>query len=1117
MSDPFEDLTLHFAPASAAFEPNDSFSSASVITQGTQTITGTGIDWYRFDTLSGVMSFTMTPTDGVDLNMELRNTTGQAIWAAFAPGAESFTFLAPQDGTYYLKIFRAQFPGAPGAEPPTGIGLNYQLAIDLPEATVRGPADPGETRDTATLIDQGTRSITGTGIDWFRVETGPGLMSFTMAPQGGLPQNLNMTLFDSSGAPVRSNPTATGPESFTFLAPIGGTYYLNIINAAYPLGTPNGISMTYDLSVELPDKTFSLALPFGPVRAASLAVFDIDNDGRDEIFIGTSKALDSAGNEVRPAGLIVMEDDGTVKWTYSFPAMSVPDPKTGRTYNTTSVSTAPVFSDVNGDGRIDIVVGVGADIRAEFDSVGQPGDRSGVYALNADGSLLWFHQTRDSFGDDGRPDGVFGAPVVFDIDGDGVREVLFASWDHYLYVLDGRNGRVERLADLHDTAGASPTLVDLNNDGLFEIIMPSDITANAAAGLPQQGGVLHLFNNQLFQTVPGWNSQIGASTNPDYRGQFDAQSIWSTAQVVDLDRNGTQEIIVGTGNFFQDSRGQYIKVWNADGTLRHELATNGRTFAAPLIADLDGDGSPEIIAGTINGHVHAWRADGSALFDVFLQPFGTPAGGNVPVVRSPTAVDMNGDGRLEILVTAGNQTTVLSSTGTVLTSRTEAQLVHRGYEGSTIARDIDNDGRLDIITGGRDPVTNQAVIYRFENIFDVTSDTYRTAKYQEHQSLHDIASFVERFYSTILGRTADAVGLNGWTDLLYTGIRSGADVARGFVFSAEFIGRNTSDLDFVNTLYAAFFNRPADAGGQAGWLSQLELGQSREAVLNGFIGSQEFIRLAASFGIRAQNISPPVLNAALITGDTDSDILRGGAGNSLLVDQGSSAEEARLDEMQIQGQVYRLYQATLGRAPDTGGFIGWFDALQDGRVQLEQTAGAFVGSAEFSNIYGRLSNTAFVELLYQNVLGRAADPGGLAAWTNLLETGARSRAQVVLGFSESGEFQNNSNPGLDTFMRSADMRWNDAIESGAGNDTMNGGIGGDTFIFRRGQGGTDVIHGFEAWDNLQLSGFGFRTGGEARAQMRQDGLDVIFDHQNQTIRFLNTRLTDMERVGYNIS
>jgi Domain of unknown function (DUF4214) len=63
-----------------------------------------------------------------------------------------------------------------------------------------------------------------------------------------------------------------------------------------------------------------------------------------------------------------------------------------------------------------------------------------------------------------------------------------------------------------------------------------------------------------------------------------------------------------------------------------------------------------------------------------------------------------------------------------------------------------------------------------------------------------------------------------------------------------------------------------------------------------------------------------------------------------------------------------------------------------------------------------------VTLLYQNVLGRAPDPAGLAAWVAVLDGGA-SRGQVLLGFSESAEYKaGTANEVLVTMMYSGMLR-----------------------------------------------------------------------------------------------
>lgn len=108
------------------------------------------------------------------------------------------------------------------------------------------------------------------------------------------------------------------------------------------------------------------------------------------------------------------------------------------------------------------------------------------------------------------------------------------------------------------------------------------------------------------------------------------------------------------------------------------------------------------------------------------------------------------------------------------------------------------------------------------------------------------------------------------------------------------------------------------------------------------------------------------------------------------------------DSTSAAAQVYRLYNATLGRTPDAGGLNGWSGALETGQITLAGAAAGFVGSAEFAQRYGQPTNAGFVTLLYNNVLGRAPDASGYAGWLSALN-GGMARADAVLGFSESAE------------------------------------------------------------------------------------------------------------------
>lgn len=136
----------------------------------------------------------------------------------------------------------------------------------------------------------------------------------------------------------------------------------------------------------------------------------------------------------------------------------------------------------------------------------------------------------------------------------------------------------------------------------------------------------------------------------------------------------------------------------------------------------------------------------------------------------------------------------------------------------------------------------------------------------------------------------------------------------------------------------------------------------------------------------------------VLVGNGGSDTLLGGAGDDVLF--GDDAFEAPA----YGGAVYRLYQATLDREPNLEGYGNWAARLASGGWTLEQVSDGFTGSAEFQATYGAVGNEGFVTLLYNNVLDRNPDATGLANWTERLEDGSWSRAQVVIGFSQSAEF-----------------------------------------------------------------------------------------------------------------
>ena len=104
------------------------------------------------------------------------------------------------------------------------------------------------------------------------------------------------------------------------------------------------------------------------------------------------------------------------------------------------------------------------------------------------------------------------------------------------------------------------------------------------------------------------------------------------------------------------------------------------------------------------------------------------------------------------------------------------------------------------------------------------------------------------------------------------------------------------------------------------------------------------------------------------------------------------------------GKMFRLYNAAFKRLPDADGLRYWIGKYSSGVNDDRAVASSFLVSDEFALRYGTdITDTTYVNTLYKNVLGRDADTSGLNYWLGQLNSGAETRYEVLLGFSESAE------------------------------------------------------------------------------------------------------------------
>jgi len=99
-----------------------------------------------------------------------------------------------------------------------------------------------------------------------------------------------------------------------------------------------------------------------------------------------------------------------------------------------------------------------------------------------------------------------------------------------------------------------------------------------------------------------------------------------------------------------------------------------------------------------------------------------------------------------------------------------------------------------------------------------------------------------------------------------------------------------------------------------------------------------------------------------------------------------------------------LYKAAFNREPDTPGLGFWINKM-DGGMSYGTVAQNFVNSTEFKTAYGgsNPSVNTLVTKLYNNVLTRNPDGGGLAFWQEKLSTGGWTVANVLGYFATSNE------------------------------------------------------------------------------------------------------------------
>ena len=642
-----------------------------------------------------------------------------------------------------------------------------------------------------------------------------------------------------------------------------------------------------------------------------------------------------------------------------------------------------------------------------------------------------------------------------------------------------------------DTPTLKLAVADLDSDGDTDLVIGNDT------------GLLYYFENTGTSASPSFTEHNG-SDNP--LGGFSV-AFYSTPRFVDLDGDGDYDLVVG------NSSGEVAYFENTGTATSPNFAQRTGTanpfdnitmgsWSTLALADLDGDGDPDLSVGNDDSAIHYYENTGTSANPSFTlrSAMANPMDGiDVGSYGTPEFIDYDDDDDFDLVV--GNGSGVVyyfENTGTTTAptfiQRTDSDNPFDGVNlGSFIAPvfvDLDADSNIDLIVGNQDGVihyltgteTNDNSAFSSQGLAPATFTIYDNGGNDTLDLRTD--TYDQRIYLRPEG-ISDVYGLTGnliiardtWIENFIAG--SGNDLVAGNAIANYLNGRDGDDRiwgsggDDILEGGAGADQLDGDAG--MDWVSYRDsdaavtVNLANATVSGGHADGDVLTEIENVIGSDYEDVLTGNDDTNRLEGGAGADQLDGGAGVDWVSYQWSDAgvtvdlAEGTFEGGDAQGDGFADIEHIVGsdhqdvltgdNGPNVLYGIGGDDELQGngGDDQLEGGVGSDrLDGGAGEDILSYLLSDAGVTINLENGTAEGGDAQGdvITGFENVVGSEHRDvlagdgGANVLYGIGGADELLGDDG--------------DDVLEGGIGSDRLNGGAGVDWVSYYESDAGVTV-------------------------------------------------------------